>query len=123
MVILQYCIRRLPALTPEEFSAYWRGPHAELVKSIAASIGVIHYVQHHSIAPEAARQMIAARGLEEPFDGIAEIGFESFESLLRGNLDPNAAAIQARLAEDEAKFIDFKRSTVLFSQANQVIVG
>ncbi|WP_068073598.1 EthD domain-containing protein [Novosphingobium lentum] len=121
MITIHYCLHRKPGLSLEEFSAYWNGPHADLVKRVAPAIGVIRYVQHHAIAPEAAVAMQAMRGLQAPFDGVAEIGFESFEALERGNLDPAAAAAQAELAQDEAKFIDLARSAILFTQAKKVI--
>lgn len=66
--------------------------------------------------------MQSQRGLEEPFDGIAEITFESFETLKKGNIDPSAAVSQALLSEDETRFIDLSRSAILFTQANEVIV-
>jgi len=121
MVVIHYCLRRRPDLSFEEFSAYWNGPHADLVKRLAPRTGVVRYVQHHAIAPEAARVMQGMRGLEEPFDGVAEIGFESLEALERGNIDPSTAEAQALLAEDERKFIDFSRSAILFTEARPVI--
>lgn len=121
MVTIHYCLRRRPDLSFEEFSAYWNGPHAALVQRLAAQIGVVRYVQHHAMIPEAAQAMSAARGLQEPFDGVAEICFESVAALERGNLDPAAAAAQALLTADEQHFIDLSRSAILFTQAKPVI--
>lgn len=121
MVTIHYCLRRRTDLSFEEFSAYWNGPHAELVKRLAKKIGVVRYVQHHAMVPEAAIAMSQGRGLQEPFDGVAEISFESFDALERGNLDPAAAQAQAELTADELKFIDLSRSAILFTQAKPVI--
>lgn len=121
MVTLFYCLRRPSSMTFEEFGAHWNGPHAELVKRLAPKLGVLRYIQHHALAPEAARVMQGMRGLEEPFDGVAEICFESMEALQKGNLDPSVADAQAELAGDEAKFIDFARSSILFTEAKAVI--
>ena len=122
MVVIHYCVRRKPGMSFKDFSAYWSGTHAALVRRLAPQIGVIRYVQHHAIAPDAALQMRQMRGTSESFDGVAEIGFESFEALAKGNLDPAAAEAQVLLAEDEARFIDTPRSSILFTESRQVIV-
>jgi EthD domain len=121
MITIHYCLHRKPGMSLEDFSAYWNGPHAALVKELAPQIGVIRYVQHHAVLPDVALAMQAMRGLAEPFDGVAAISFESAEALERGNTDPAAAAAQARLAEDEAKFIDLARSSILFTNPLAVI--
>jgi hypothetical protein len=56
------------------------------------------------------------------YDGIAEIFFESWESLFAaGGQEGNAEAGQA-LLEDERKFIDLSRSPLWFNEEH-VIVG
>ncbi len=121
MITIHYCLHRKPGLSFEEFSAYWRGPHAELVRSLAPRLGVARYVQNHAVIPEVAAQMQALRGTSEPFDGVAAISFATAEDLVRGNTDPLAAEAQKLLAEDEAKFIDIGRSAILFTTAHEVI--
>lgn len=123
MITLFYCLRRLPTMTFDEFSNYWNGPHAALVSSHAQELGIVRYVQHHGVAAEAALAMQVARGLQDPFDGIAEICFESFEALERANLSADAAAAQATLALDEDRFIDRARSSIVFTESKPVIVG
>jgi hypothetical protein len=123
MITLFYCLRRLPTLSVEEFSAYWSGPHARLVCSHSAKLGIVRYVQHHGVSQEAALAMQAARGLQTPFDGIAEICFQDFDSLERANLSPQAAAAQAALAEDEDRFIDRLRSSIVLARAKTIIAG
>lgn len=123
MITLFYCLRRLPGMSFEDFSAYWNGPHAALVRSHAARLGIVRYVQHHAVGPAAALAMQAARNLEAPFDGVAEICFGDFASLERGNLSPAAAKAQAELAADEDRFIHRARSSVFFAEAKVVIAG
>lgn len=123
MITLFYCLRRLPTMSIAEFSDYWFGPHAELVRNHAERLSIVRYVQHHGVAPEAALAMQSARGLDDPFDGIAEITFESFEALERANLSPEAAQAQATLANDEDQFIDRARSSIIFAQSRPVIGG
>ncbi|MCJ2178075.1 EthD domain-containing protein [Novosphingobium album (ex Hu et al. 2023)] len=121
MVTIHYCLRRKPGMSFEDFSAYWRGPHAELVRSIADKLGIVRYVQNHAILPEIAAAMKGMRGTSEPFDGVAAISFATPEDLARGNTDPEAAEAQGILAQDEAEFIDIPNSVILFTQAHEVI--
>jgi hypothetical protein len=121
MVKIHYALRRKAGLSAQEFTDYWFGAHAALVRQLADQLGVIHYVQHHAVAPDIARAMQAQRGTLEPFDGIAEIGFASEEALEKGNLDPQTAQAQRLLAEDEARFIDIQQSVILFTTERQVI--
>lgn len=121
MLTIQYCLRRKPGMSYEDFSAYWRGPHAQLVQSLAERLGVARYVQHHAVLPDLALQMQHMRGTGAPFDGVAAISFASAEALARGNTDPEAMEAQRLLAEDEAKFIDSAGSVIFFTQAHEVI--
>lgn len=121
MITIHYCLHRKAGMSHEDFAAYWRGPHAELVKSVADALGIVRYVQNHGTLAEVAAQMKVMRGTAEPFDGVAAISFASPEDLARGNTDPSAAQAQARLAQDEAQFIDIARSSILFTTPHAVI--
>lgn len=121
MITIHYCLRRKSTLSLEDFTAYWQGPHAELVRSLSQRLGIVRYMQNHAALPEVAAQMSAMRGTAEPFDGVAAISFASAEDLAKGNTDPAAAEAQQRLADDEAKFIDIGRSVILFTTTHQVI--
>ena len=121
MITIYYCLHRKSGLSFEEFSAYWSGPHAELVRSLADRLGIVRYVQNHGLLPEVAAQMQKVRGTAEPFDGVAAISFASSEDLLRGNTSPAVADAQGLLAADEAKFIDIARAVILFTSAHEVI--
>lgn len=121
MITIHYCLHRKPGMSRADFAAYWSGPHAELVKSLADTLGIERYAQNHGMMPDVAAQMQAMRGTAEPFDGIAAISFASPEDLARGNTDPAAAQAQARLAKDEAQFIDLSRSSILFTEPHTVI--
>lgn len=121
MITIHYALRRKADMSFEEFSAYWRGPHAMLVKSLAPQLGIVRYVQHHAVIPEVAAAMQVARGTADPFDGVAAISFASADDLARGNVDPASADAQRLLAEDEANFIDFAGSSIFFTQAHEVV--
>jgi hypothetical protein len=121
MMTIHYALRRKPGMSFEDFSTYWRGPHAALVASLADRLGIVGYIQHHAVLPEAALAMQGMRGTEAPYDGVAAISFASAEDLERGNVDPAAADAQRLLAEDEARFIDFANSSIFFTSAHEVL--
>jgi uncharacterized protein (TIGR02118 family) len=88
--------RRRPGMAVEEFQAYWRNRHPEVVTKLP---GVRRYVQSPT-------RLAAYRSGEPVYDGIAEVWFEDTAAMhaLRGTAE--VAAVQA----DEARFID--RSTM-----------
>lgn len=122
MITIHYALRRKAGMSFQDFSAYWRGPHAALVASLAPKLGIVRYLQHHAVLPDVAAAMQAARGTTAPFDGVAAISFASAAELARGNVDPASADAQRLLAEDEAKFIDIAESSIFFTEAHEVIV-
>jgi len=88
--------KRRAGMPVEEFQAYWRARHPDVVTKLP---GVRRYVQSHT------RTAVYQR--EEPvYDGIAEVWFQNTAAMhaLRGT--PELEAVQA----DEARFID--RSTM-----------
>lgn len=114
-----YVLRRRAELTPEEFHRYWQEEHGALVASVAEVMGIKRYVQVHSRV-DARRYEDATRGLlDEPYDGVAEIWFD--RAAATGTREEQAEA-DRRLAEDEAKFIDFTRSA-MWTGEEIVVVG
>jgi uncharacterized protein (TIGR02118 family) len=122
MIKLIYCLRRLPGLSADQFTSYWAGIHAALVRRHAPTLGIVRYVQSRTIAPEANAMLKSQRGLLEPYDGVAEIYFDSLAALERGNLSLEAQAAQRELTADEDRFLDRKRSS-LFIAEEQVVIG
>ena len=88
--------KRRAGMSVEEFQAYWRARHPDVVTKLP---GVRRYVQSHT------RTAVYQRG-EPVYDGIAEVWFQNTAAMhaLRGT--PELEAVQA----DEARFID--RSTM-----------
>lgn len=122
VIRLIFCLRRLPALTRDEFQSYWRELHAPLVARHATVLGIARYVQHHTLDEAAWRPVLGPRATGDAFDGVAELGWAS-EADLRG--DPGDAARQAAgraLLEDERRFIDLSRSPIFVARGD-VIVG
>jgi len=122
MIKLTYCLRRRPDLTWEEFSRYWREVHAPLVAERAAVLGIRRYVQLRTVQLPDLHAVFQARngGSPEPFDGVAELWFDSLESM--GTASPEATQASAELLEDERNFIDLPNSPLWFGE-DYVVVG
>jgi len=84
--------KRRSGMSVEDFQAYWRGRHPDVVTKLP---GVRRYVQSPT-------RPAAYRDSEPVYDGIAEVWFDDTAAMhaLRGT--PEVAAVQA----DEARFID-----------------
>ena len=123
MVKLTFCLRRRPDLSFEEFSTYWGDVHAPLVAARAPLLGIKRYVQVRTADVAALHAALQRRngGSPEPFDGIAELWFDSVESFTASR-DPNAQAAAAELLEDERRFIDLASSPMWLGD-ERIIVG
>ena len=83
MLKLTFCLRRLPTLSLAEFQDYWLHKHGPLVRSLQPALGMVRYVQLHRLAGDLADGMRRVRGAPEPYDGVAELWWESEETLSR----------------------------------------
>jgi len=88
--------KRRAGMAVDEFQAYWRTRHPDVVTRLP---GVRRYVQSHT-------RPSAYRTGEPRYDGIAELWFDDTAALRALRDTPEMAAVQA----DEARFID--RSTM-----------
>jgi uncharacterized protein (TIGR02118 family) len=84
--------KRRAGMAVEEFQAYWRTRHPEVVTKLS---GVHRYVQSHT-------RLAAYRNGEPVYDGIAELWFDDTAAIRALRDTPEMAAVQA----DEARFID-----------------
>lgn len=91
-VVRMGMIRRLPSLTPAEFSAHWSGPHGVFGSQIP---NLRHYHQNHSSKP------LTFGGLPDRWslDGLSELWFDDIESMLAGVRSPGYGG----LAQDTPK--------------------
>ncbi|WP_448585033.1 EthD domain-containing protein [Thermaurantiacus sp.] len=123
MLKLLYSLVRKPGLSRTEFQRYWHEVHAPLVAEAAPALAIRRYVQTHSRTTALDEALASARGLEgPPFDGHAELWWESEQALAAALATPEGAAAARRLLEDEANFIDFTRSRMVFAR-ELVILG
>lgn len=110
MIKLSFALRRLPQLSREEFQRTWRQDHAPLVEKHREALRIRRYVQLHTLDDALNEALRASRGGPEPYDGVAELWWDSLEDLAAALATPEGAAAGAALLEDERRFIDLERS-------------
>jgi|SRR5215831_1185175 len=121
MIKIAFCLRRLSQLSPEEFQQYWLEVHGPLVRKHQKVLRIVRYVQFHSTCGPLTERLRAFRNSPEPYDGIAEIWYESRESLATLGKDANARRASRELLEDEKRFVDLARSPIWSGEERKVI--
>jgi uncharacterized protein (TIGR02118 family) len=122
LIKLVFCLRRRPELTLEEFQHYWRENHAPLVRKHAELLRIKRYVQVHTQDHPLNEAMRQTRPGPPPYDGVAELWWDSIEDLAAGAATPEATEARRELLEDEKKFIDLTQSPIWIAEEN-VVVG
>jgi uncharacterized protein (TIGR02118 family) len=122
MLKLTFCLVRLPSLTRAEFQAYWFNTHGPLVKSVAEALQIRRYVQMHSLPADAQGALRASRSAPEEYDGVAQLWYDSLDSVMQNGRRPEAQAAAQLLLEDERRFIDHARSPLWWGE-ERVIIG
>src|SRR3984893_18726950 len=107
---LTFCLRRLPTLSLAEFQDYWLNKHGPLVRSLQPALGMVRYVQLHRLPGDLADGMRRARGAPEPYDGVAELWWESEETYRAARRNPADRAAGRAVLEDEAALNDLPHS-------------
>ena len=99
MIKVVTCIKRKPGMSVEDFQAYWRERHPEVVVRLP---GIRRYIQSHT-------RPAGYRTGTPVWDGIAEVWFDDGGAMhaLRGS--PEMAAVEA----DESRFIDRAATRVI----------
>jgi len=120
MIKLVYIVRKRDDVSDKEFHEYWLHKHGPLVTSVAKAIRARKYVQSHTILPEAAASLSQSRNMAEIFEGITEVWWDSVEDLTAGTSSLEGQDAGRLLLHDEAKFIDFKRSTIFFTEEHLI---
>jgi len=106
---LYFPLRLHAELEFEQGQRYWRTHHGPLIRSQAQAAGIHRYQQVHRQESPLETALREARGTEAPaYDGHAEVWVD--RGIARGGAEAQRA--NARAIEDEAKFIDFARSTM-----------
>src|SRR4051812_3964647 len=98
---LTFCLRRLPRLTLAEFHDYWLNNHGPLVRRLQPALGMV-------------------RGAPEPYDGVAELWWESEQTFRAARRNPGAREAGRLLLEHEAKFIDLANSPLWLNREEPI---
>ena len=121
MVKLIFAIRRREDLSQEEFHRYWLEEHGPLARGLLEALGATGYVQSHSLGDDLNAALAATRGTAEPYDGVAEVSWESLDALMAASGSEEGQRINETLREDEARFIDFERSSFFITEEHRLI--
>ena len=121
MIKLVFVIRRREDMAPEEFHRYWLEEHGPLARSLVEPLGARRYVQSHTVAPELNAQLAATRETGEAFDGLAELWWDSLEDLAAAFTSEEGQAAGRTLMEDEARYIDFARSSLFLAEEHAIL--
>lgn len=124
MIKLTFCLRRKPGLTYDEFHDYWLNKHAPLVREQMEALKIRKYVQVHQLnEPDLNDGIGKSRNAPPAYDGIAELWYDSVESI-NANRHNDAARESGRiLLEDERNFIDLENSPLWFNEEHTIIEG
>ncbi len=121
MIKMTFCLHRLPGMSRAEFLDYWLNTHGETVKQHAEVLNIRRYIQQHILEDPINDVIRKSRNTPEPYDGVAEVWYDSMESMLESNKTEAGRAAQRLIREDEARFIDSARSPVLITQEYTMI--
>ena len=122
MVKLMFCLRKLPRLSSEQFHEYWLNRHAPLVRAVAPVLKIRRYVQCHSFVDARLAPGIVARGGSvTPYDGVAELWWDSIDEVIAAGSTSEGLAAGQRLLEDERRFIDLSQSPLFFVREREII--
>lgn len=122
MIKLVFCLRRRADFTREEFQAYWRTNHAPLVAEVAPLLRIRSYVQSHSVDDPRLAAPVNARGtIVPPYDGVAELQWDSVEDVLAASDTREGRDAGRRLLEDEGRFIDLPNSPLFWVMEDRIV--
>jgi EthD domain len=91
------------------------------VREAAAALGARRYVQVHTLTSPVNEGLRRGRGGPEEYDGVAELWFDSLDTLAASGATPEGRAAGRRLLEDERRFIDLARSPVWIAEEYEVV--
>lgn len=121
MIKIVFCLRRKQNLSPEEFRRYWLDHHAEIVRRHAPALRLRRYTQSHTINNPRVAATIEARGSDiEPYDGVAELWWDSIEDILAAVATKEGLDAAQDLLQDEGNFIDLANSPIFYAEEHVI---
>ena len=121
MIKLVFAINRRPDVEADEFHRYWLEDHGPLVRSVQDVLRIRRYVQSHTIDTPVNSMLQASRATGGPFDGVAELWWDSLDDLGAAMATPEGQAAGATLLEDEGRFIDFATASIFLTEEHEII--
>jgi uncharacterized protein (TIGR02118 family) len=121
MIKLVFVIRRREELPAEEFHRYWLEEHGPLARRLLEPLGARRYVQTHTLDTDLNRAFAASRGTAEAYDGLAEVWWDSLDALAAISSSEEGRRATETLTEDEARFIDFERSSLFMTEEHPIL--
>lgn len=119
MIKFVMCITRHPAMSREQFQAYWKDKHGPFFMQNAATMGAQRYVQSHTLDSPLNEGLRSSRGMLQAYDGVAEVWFASEQALIEGMRSPEGQKLGAALQEDENRFIDHAKSCAFIVEEHE----
>ena len=120
VIKLVYIGRKRDDVSSKDFYDYWLNKHGPLVRKVASALRARKYVQSHTIAPEVGAQLAQSRGMGEGYDGITEVWWDSLADLTAAFGTADGQEAGRLLVEDEAKFVDLKRSFIFLTEEHTI---
>lgn len=103
-------------MTLEEFNHHWLKNHGALVAKYGPDMGYRKYIQSHKIPSPDIDNFAEARGWQEAPDGIAEVWWDSVESMQAALSSPEGQKASAIMEEDEINFLSSKKLSAFLSE-------
>ena len=118
IVKVHFPVRHLRKLDETAARQYWLHNHGPVIRQHAPASGILCYRQVHSANHPLVAALREARGTEvDGYLGHAE----AWVDMARASVTEEARVANRAAIEDEARFVDFERST-LFLAKEQVLV-
>jgi len=122
---LTFCLVRHPDLTRTEFQRYWREEHAPKVNAARKALGIVRYVQCHTVLSSSSEPLGNARGMHthsgaHEYDGVAELYWESEQAFSAASQTADGRRHGAILLADERQFIDLPKSRIFLTESHEI---
>ncbi|MDY6821347.1 MAG: EthD domain-containing protein [Deferribacterota bacterium] len=110
MIRLEFVLKKREDIASDKFYEYWLNNHGTLVAKHREALKVQKYIQLHTIDDELNHIFSQQRGTMGPYDGVAELWWNSMEDLVAAFQSQEGQFAASKLLEDEKVFIDHSRS-------------
>lgn len=130
MIKLVFVAKRRADIPTRRFHEDWLTQHGRIISDQAESLGMRKYVQSHLVDLPANEALRSSRGMLPPFDGIAEIWWDSLDEMLLASTSPKGRVATALIEKDAARLVDLELSTsfltkehLIFDRSTEIPLG